>query len=78
MKRLLCILLALVMVLVMAGCSKEGPSDSSSGKEEETENLPVTESGAESDTGTQPEPQTPASPSADSGLLPLSVMAFNH
>lgn len=74
MKRLLCILLALVMVLAMAGCSKEGPSDSSSGKEEETESLPVTESGSEAETGTQPEPQMPASPSADSGLLPLSVM----
>ena len=47
MKRLLCILLALVMVLAMAGCSKEGPSDSFSGKEEETENIPGTESGAE-------------------------------
>ena len=77
MKRFVCILLTLVMVLSMAGCGKEEPSDRPSGKEEETETKLEAESTPETESTPQPESDKPATPSAKTEVLPLSVLLTN-
>ena len=77
MKRFVCILLTLVMVLSMAGCGKEEPSDRPSGKEEETETKLEAESTPEVETNPQPEAEKPPVPSTETEVLPLSVMLGN-